>query len=172
MGGTRRDVLEMYRALRPRDVTPGMVEAATARRLAGDVAGACAAARVDLDIDTDRITRVCGRETADLIVDDLYHIAPDLLRWNIPRALDGPGAPIGHGLLRRYEAGRAANLMVDRVRRQPDRLRLWVQTGARCLAGAPAGPPRTPPPRASTGYGRPPRATTTVRWPSWRGRCT
>ena len=65
----------MYRRTRPRDVSVDMVEVATARRLAGDVAGACAAARVDLDIDFAAITRICGRETAELVVDDLHHVA-------------------------------------------------------------------------------------------------
>lgn len=126
--GERRKVLEMYRRTRPREVPAEMVEAAAARRLAGDVAGACAAARVDLDIDFAEITRICGRETAELVVNDVHHVAPDLLRWNIPRALNEPGTPIGYGLLRRYSVGRGANLMVDPVRKQPGRLRLWVQT--------------------------------------------
>src|SRR6266516_2810705 len=120
----------MYRRTRRPDVPAEMVEAATARHLAGDVAGACAAARVDLDIDVAAITRVHGRETADRVIDDLRHLAPDLLRWNVPRGLDVPGAPIGFGLLRRYPVGGGANLMVSTVRNQPGWLRLWVQTRA------------------------------------------
>jgi hypothetical protein len=125
--GKRRDVLEMYRRIRPVDVPAEMVEAATARRMAGDVAGAFAAARVDLDVDVTEVTRMCGRETADLVVDDLRHLAPDLLRWNIPRALSD-GAPIGNLLLRRYSAGGGANLMVGGAWKQPERLRLSVRT--------------------------------------------
>ncbi|WP_433335925.1 ankyrin repeat domain-containing protein [Spirillospora sp. CA-294931] len=135
--GRRRDVLEMYRRTRPGDVPAEMIEAATARRLAGDPAGACAAARVDLDVDVTEITRVCGRESADRIVDDLHHVAPDLLRWNIPRGLDGPGTPIGFGLLRRYPDGGGVNLLVIKVRNQPDRLRLWAQCRPEWMAELP-----------------------------------
>ena len=155
----------MYRVFRPRDVPERMVETATARRLAGDVAGAFAAARFDLDIDTDLVVRLCGRETADLIIDDLYHIAPDLLRWNVPRALDGPGAPVGYGLLRRYDLGRPVNLMVDRVREQPDRLKLWVQTvGPASNGSVPRG--------RESGMYRLPRAYWDVRYTAeLRGLC-
>ncbi|MFC4052616.1 ankyrin repeat domain-containing protein [Actinomadura syzygii] len=125
--GKRREVLEMYRRTRPSDVPAKMIEAATARRLAGDPAGACAAARVDLDVDIPMITRVYGRELAERIVDDLHHVAPDLLRWNIPRGLDGPGAPIGFGLLRRYPEGGGANLLVRTGNDRRGRLELWVR---------------------------------------------
>jgi len=127
VGGKRRDVLEMYRLTRPPDVPVEMVEAATARRLAGDVAGAFAAARVDLDVDVAEIVRLHGREMADQVIDDLFHVAPDLLRWNVPREL-ASGALIGFGLLRRYPGAGGANLIVDTVRKQPGRLRLWMQT--------------------------------------------
>jgi len=116
----------MYRLTRPLDVPAAMVEVATARRLAGDVAGAFATARVDLDVDVAAVVRSHGRETADQVIDDLSHIAPDLLRWNVPRALTPPGALIGPGLLRRYAGG--AKLIVDNARKQPGRLRLWVQS--------------------------------------------
>lgn len=119
----------MYRLARPRDVPPEMIEAATARRLAGDLAGAFAAARVELDVDIPQIVRSQGRELADQVVDDLFHIAPDLLRWNVPRALETAGALIVPGVLRRYPDGNGANLIVDTVWKQPTRLRLWVQTG-------------------------------------------
>ena len=128
MGGKRRDVLEMYRLTRPSDVPAAMVEAATARRLAGDVAGAFAAARVDLDVDVATIVRLHGREMADQVIDDLSHIAPDLLRWSVPRALEPPGTLIGPGLLRRYPGAGGANLIVDTAWKQPGRLRLWMQT--------------------------------------------
>ncbi|TDB84636.1 hypothetical protein E1264_23970 [Actinomadura sp. KC216] len=127
VGGKRREVLEMYRRARPLDVPGAMIEAATARRLAGDPAGACAAARVDLDVDIPRINRDYGRELAERIVDDIYHVAPDLLRWNIPRTLDESGTPIGGGLLRRYSEGGGANLMVRTAWKQEGRLVLWVQ---------------------------------------------
>jgi hypothetical protein len=65
VGGKRRDVLEMYRLTRPLDVPMEMVEAATVRRLAGDVAGAFAAARVDLEVDVAGIVRLHGREDVE-----------------------------------------------------------------------------------------------------------
>jgi hypothetical protein len=103
-----------------------MIEKATARRLAGDVAGAFAAARLDLDIDVAMIVRRHGRELADQVIDDLYHIAPDLLRWNIPREL-ASGALIGGGVLRRYGGAGGANLLVHSTLKQAGRLRLWMQ---------------------------------------------
>ncbi|WP_194906329.1 hypothetical protein [Catenulispora rubra] len=123
--GKRRAVLEMYRRRRPQDVPAEMIEAATARRSAGDPAGACAAALVDLDVDVAAITRWHGRETARLVVEDLHHVAPDLLRWNMPRALRD-GSFITNLLLRRYPDG--AHLSVGSVWKQPDRLRLLVAT--------------------------------------------
>ena len=137
--GKRREVLERYRLTRPQDVPAEMIEAATARRLAGDLAGAFKAARVDLDIDVAGIVRLHGREMADQVIDDLYHIAPDLLRWNVPRDL-AAGALIAPGVLRRYPGGGGANLLVDTVWKQPTRLRLWVQT----RRGGPELPDRVP----------------------------
>ncbi|GAA2355536.1 hypothetical protein GCM10010404_04830 [Nonomuraea africana] len=105
-----------------------MIEAATGRRLAGDVEGACAAAGIDLDIDLATVARACGQEIADLIADDLRHLAPDLLRWHMPRVLSPPGAIWNWmGVLRRYPAGGGANLMVDKAWKDPVRLRLRVQ---------------------------------------------
>src|SRR5512142_858737 len=117
----------MYRSTRPRAVPGEMVEAVAARRFAGDVGVAFAAARVDLDIDVDEITRVHGRDMADRLIDDLRHIAPDLLRWNVPRDPES-GEPDGWGLLRQYPAADGgANLMVDTGVRVGDRLRLYVE---------------------------------------------
>ncbi|MDX3373540.1 hypothetical protein PV390_03890 [Streptomyces sp. ME02-6991-2A] len=70
-----------------------MVETATARREAGDWAGACAAAGFDIDFRLRTVARGHGRELAARIRADLRHLAPDLLRWHMPRI-----AP--HGLLR------------------------------------------------------------------------
>ncbi|NEB42034.1 hypothetical protein [Streptomyces sp. SID14515] len=70
-----------------------MIETATARREAGDWAGACAAAGVDIDFRLRSVVRSHGRELAARIRADLRHLAPDLLRWHLPRI-----AP--HGLLR------------------------------------------------------------------------
>ncbi|MET8825680.1 hypothetical protein ABZX40_20430 [Streptomyces sp. NPDC004610] len=71
-------------------VPPSMIETATARRLAGDWAGACAAARVDADLHVRSLTRSHGRDFTARLRDDLRHLAPDLLRWHMPRiAPDG-----------------------------------------------------------------------------------
>ncbi|MFJ8434839.1 hypothetical protein ACIQ9P_26410 [Kitasatospora sp. NPDC094019] len=71
-------------------VPASVIETATARRLAGDWAGACAAAGVDVDLDLRSAARRHGRELADRLRRDLRALAPDLLRWHLPRvAPDG-----------------------------------------------------------------------------------
>ncbi|MFC4149842.1 hypothetical protein ACFO0M_26630 [Micromonospora mangrovi] len=71
-------------------VPPTMIETATARRRLGDWAGACAAARVDVDLDLRATARRHGHELTARLRDDLRHLAPDLLRWHLPRiAPDG-----------------------------------------------------------------------------------
>ncbi|MCX4683826.1 hypothetical protein OG401_05790 [Kitasatospora purpeofusca] len=71
-------------------VPASVIETATARRIAGDWAGACAAARVDVDLDLRSAARRHGRELADRLRCDLRALAPDLLRWHLPRV-----APLG-----------------------------------------------------------------------------
>lgn len=75
-----------------------MIDLATARRRVGDWAGACAAAHVDVDLDLRAFARSHGAELAARIRADLRHLAPDLLRWHLPRvAPDGllrPGLTI------------------------------------------------------------------------------
>jgi len=71
-------------------VPPSMIETATVRRAAGDWAGACAAAGVDIDLDLRSVVRTHGRELAAQVRADLRRLAPDLLRWHLPRiAPDG-----------------------------------------------------------------------------------
>ncbi|WP_045742232.1 hypothetical protein [Actinoplanes rectilineatus] len=77
--------LSSWRRTREFAVPPTMIETATARRAAGDWAGACAAARVDVDLPYRSMAGSRGRETAQRIRDDLRHLAPDLLRWHLPR---------------------------------------------------------------------------------------
>ncbi|MFD7026880.1 hypothetical protein ACFWAR_02450 [Streptomyces sp. NPDC059917] len=97
----------LTRWLRVREyaVPPSMIETATARRLAGDWAAACAAANVDVDLRPREVARAHGGELAARIRTDLRHLAPDLLRWHLPRvAPDGllrPGLTVA---LARYEA--------------------------------------------------------------------
>lgn len=82
-----------------------MIERATAHRLAGDWAAACAAAHVDIAFVPAEIAARHGAETAAALLDDLRHFVPDLLRWHLPRYARGghtrllPGRTV---LLARY----------------------------------------------------------------------
>jgi hypothetical protein len=103
--------LSLWRRVREFAVPRSMIEAATARRSAGDWAGACAAARVDVDLDLRAAARVHGAELAAEIRADLRHFAPDLLRWHMPRmAPDGllrPGLTVS---LARYGVSGAGDV--------------------------------------------------------------
>ncbi|MGW4701913.1 hypothetical protein [Streptomyces sp. NPDC004285] len=98
----------LSRWLRVREfaVPPSMIETATTRRQAGDWAGACAAAHVDVDLDLRASARIHGTELAARVRADLRRLAPDLLRWHMPRiAPDGllrPGLTVA---LARYGTG-------------------------------------------------------------------
>jgi hypothetical protein len=104
-------------------VPPSMIQSATARRTAGDWAGACAAARVDVDLNLRAVARTRGREFASRVRADLRQLAPDLLRWHMPRiAPDGllrPGLTIS---LARYDSA------VHLVARTPP---AWADAGQR-----------------------------------------
>ncbi len=111
-------------------VPPSMIETATARRLAGDWAGACAAAGVDVDLNLRSVARTHGRELAAQLRADLRHLAPDLLRWHMPRiAPDGllrPGLTL---TLARYDAtGPAGARAVHLVARTAP---AWADAGQR-----------------------------------------
>ncbi|MFI6648171.1 hypothetical protein ACIBI8_11135 [Streptomyces sp. NPDC050529] len=101
----RDPFLTFWLRVREFAVPPSMIETATARRRAGDWAGACAAAGIDVDFRPRSLARTHGSELAARVRADLRHLVPDLLRWHLPRI-----AP--HGLLRpgltipltRYEA--------------------------------------------------------------------
>ncbi|MFE5944976.1 hypothetical protein [Streptomyces sp. NPDC056480] len=86
-GDTR---LSLWLRVREFAVPPSMIETAGLRRTAGDWAGACAAAGIDVDLDLRSTARAYGRELAALVRADLRRLAPDLLRWHMPRiAPDG-----------------------------------------------------------------------------------
>jgi len=86
----RESRLIFWQRVREFAVPPSMIESATARRALGDWAGACAAARVDVDFNLRAAAHVYGGEFAALIRADLRRLAPDLLRWHMPRvAPDG-----------------------------------------------------------------------------------
>ncbi|MFC4014329.1 hypothetical protein ACFOY2_44390 [Nonomuraea purpurea] len=114
--------LSFWLRVREFAVPSSMIESATARRAAGDWAGACAAAHVDVDLNPRHAARVHGREFAARLRDDLRHLAPDLLRWHMPRiAPDGlirPGVTVS---LARYHE-------VHLVARTPP---AWADAGQR-----------------------------------------
>ncbi|MGV4982897.1 hypothetical protein ACVB8X_16460 [Streptomyces sp. NRAIS4] len=145
--------LSLWLRVRTYAVPPSMIELATGRRTAGDWAGACAAARIDVDLDLRSVARAHGRELAARLRADLRHLAPDLLRWHMPRiAPDGllrPGLTL---TLARYERpGRAGPLHL--VARTPP---AWADAGQRIGLALwdPADPPtgRHPHPRPSRRY--------------------
>ncbi|MCM0678913.1 hypothetical protein NCC78_30225, partial [Micromonospora phytophila] len=59
---------------------PGMTAAVTARRLAGDWRGACAAGLVDAHVDLRAVASRYGTDEAARIEAELRGFAPDLLR--------------------------------------------------------------------------------------------
>ncbi|MEV7521834.1 hypothetical protein [Streptomyces sp. NPDC091371] len=122
--------LSLWLRVREFAVPPSMIETATVRRRAGDWAAACAAAGFEVDLDLRSAARAHGRELAARVRADLRHLAPDLLRWHMPRI-----AP--HGLLRpgltitlaRYEVpGRDGGHPVHLVARTAP---AWADAGQR-----------------------------------------
>ncbi|KQW14799.1 hypothetical protein [Streptomyces sp. Root369] len=121
-------------------VPASMIETATARRLAGDWAGACAAAGFDVDLNLRAVARDHGRELASRVRSDLRALAPDLLRWHMPRiAPDGllrPGLTL---TLARYDTpegpvhlvGRTAPAWADAGQRIS--LALWSRSTANAV---------------------------------------
>ncbi|MER7850161.1 hypothetical protein ABTZ03_40215 [Kitasatospora sp. NPDC096077] len=139
--------LSFWRRVREYAVPPSMIETATARRLSGDWAGACAAANVEVDFRPRDVARTHGRHLADRLREDLRHLAPDLLRWHLPRT--APDGRLRAGLtvpLARYPGERPLHLVV----RTPP---AWAEFGQRiALAlwdGSDPGPARHPRPRPS-----------------------
>src|SRR4051812_19941104 len=141
--------LSLWLRVREYAVPPSMIETATARRCAGDWAGACAAAGIDVDLDLRSVARAYGRDLASRVRADLRHLAPDLLRWHMPRvAPDGllrPGLTVA---LARYDtAGRGGACPVHLVARTPP---AWADAGQRIsLAlwdGSPSGAGASRPP--------------------------
>ncbi|MBL1108854.1 hypothetical protein JK361_30445 [Streptomyces sp. 5-8] len=90
--------LLMWQRVREYAVPPSMIEIATARRAVGDWAGACAAARIDVDFDLRAVRDRHGSDVTNHLRTDLRRLTPDLLRWHMPRILpDGrlrPGLTI------------------------------------------------------------------------------
>lgn len=120
--------LSWWLRVREYAVPPSMIETATARRRAGDWSGACAAAGIDVDFNLRLVAHTYGREVAARLRADLRHLAPDLLRWHMPRiAPDGllrPGLTIA---LARYDTAERAG-PVHLVARTPP---AWADAGQR-----------------------------------------
>ncbi|MGV9697866.1 hypothetical protein ACWDTR_19190 [Streptomyces sp. NPDC003470] len=129
--------LLMWQRVREYAVPPSMIETATARRTVGDWAGACAAARIDVDLDLRAVRDRHGTDLARRLRADLRRLAPDLLRWHMPRiAPDGrlrPGLTVS--LARYPDSGATTPHLV--VRTPPARadagqrmsLSLWDGSG-------------------------------------------
>ncbi|MGW1273611.1 hypothetical protein ACWD5A_34070, partial [Streptomyces sp. NPDC002491] len=146
-------LLSFWPRVREFAVPASMIETATARRRAGDWAGACAAAGVDVDLDLRTLASSHGREFVSRLRSDLRHLAPDLLRWHLPRiAPDGllrPGLTVA---LARYDgAGRGGRPVHLVVRTPPSwadagqRISLTVWEGFRAGHGAGPGHPHPHP---------------------------
>ncbi|MFD9223749.1 hypothetical protein ACFWDI_28035 [Streptomyces sp. NPDC060064] len=122
--------LSFWLRVREFAVPPSMIETATARRCAGDWAGACAAAGVDVDLNLRSVARTHGQELAAQVRADLRHLAPDLLRWHMPRiapnGLLRPGLTIS--LARHDAAGRDGASPMHLVARTPP---AWADAGQR-----------------------------------------
>ncbi|MFG1708110.1 hypothetical protein ACFLIM_33365 [Nonomuraea sp. M3C6] len=118
--------LSFWLRVRKFAVPPSMIDSATACRVTGDWAGACAAAHVDVDLNLRSAARAHGGELAARVRADLRHLAPDLLRWHIPRvAPDGlmrPGLTVS--LARYHGDGGTVHL----VARTPP---AWADAGQR-----------------------------------------
>ncbi|WP_410646464.1 hypothetical protein [Amycolatopsis sp. cmx-4-54] len=121
--------LRFWARVREFAVPPSMIESATARRAVGDWAGACAAARVDVDLNLRAVGRAHGNLLATQVRADLRHLAPDLLRWHFPRI--GPDGPLRPGLtvsLARYCSTADSGDAIHLVARTPP---AWADAGQR-----------------------------------------
>jgi hypothetical protein len=91
----QREALAAWRRVRALAVPRWMIAEATERRLARDWRGACRAARFDVRFDLGAVFHAHGAAAAAQLEDLLLHFAPDLLRWHLPRALDGDAVEWG-----------------------------------------------------------------------------
>lgn len=119
--------LLMWQRVRAYAVPPSMIETATARRAVGDWAGACAAAQIDVDLDLRAVADRHGTDLTARLRADLRRLAPDLLRWHMPRiAPDGRLRPGLTLTLARY--GHSGAVPPSLVVRTPP---AWADAGQR-----------------------------------------
>jgi hypothetical protein len=76
-----------WQSIRRYAVPEKMIEECTAHRLAGDWRAACEAANIEVTFDS----------APEPIEADLIELAPDLLRWHLPRAMGGRTSLATHG---------------------------------------------------------------------------
>ncbi|TYC01253.1 ankyrin repeat domain-containing protein [Micromonospora sp. WP24] len=140
--------LPVWQRIRRYAVPPAMIEAAATARADGDWRACCAAGRIDVDLDLAEVRRAHGARQADLIEADLAALAPDLLRWHLPRVLGGrTSLATHHDWLLSTRAGRIGAddaILVLRAPKTVDgsqRLRLEVRAGAEANPGWPDLPP-------------------------------
>ncbi|MEU7427962.1 hypothetical protein [Streptomyces sp. NPDC040750] len=128
--------LLMWQRVREYAVPPSMIETATARRAVGDWSAACAAARVDVDLDLRAVRNRHGTDIVTRLRADLRRLAPDLLRWHAPRiAPDGrlrPGLTLS---LAQYRT--ADDIPLRLVVRTPP---AWADAGQRMSLAVWEGP--------------------------------
>ncbi|MER7673447.1 hypothetical protein ABTY61_33990 [Kitasatospora sp. NPDC096128] len=139
-----------WRRVREYAVPPTMIETATARRLAGDWAGACAAANVEVDFRLRDVAHAHGHAVAERVREDLRSLAPDLLRWHLPRT--APDGLLRAGLtvpLARYPGRRPVHLV---VRTPPTWAEYGQRFGLALWDGSDPGPAPHPHPYPSRRY--------------------
>ncbi|MEU8843768.1 ankyrin repeat domain-containing protein [Streptomyces roseus] len=128
-GGFRTEDGPAWQRIRRYAVPGWMIERATAHRLAGDWRAACAAAAVDVVLDLPGLAARHGAPVAEAVAEDLRHLAPDLVRWHLPRVLGGRTTldPDVRVLLARYGSGADAPVLsvaTGPMIEGPQRLRL------------------------------------------------
>lgn len=78
-------------AARRYGVPPTMIATAARHRAVGDWRGACAAADIVVRVKPDALRRRYGAVLTERLLGDLQGLAPDLLRWHLPRCGHGSG---------------------------------------------------------------------------------
>jgi hypothetical protein len=127
--------LSDWRQIRRYAVPARMIAECAAARERGDWRAACAAARIDVDIDPGPAAEAPVR-----------HLAPDLLRWHLPRALHGEtGFAAGHLYLLIPDEPVGPDTVLLTVRSPettdgPQRLRLGAVRGTAALRDGRAAP--------------------------------
>lgn len=83
--GRTREGLRRWAYARRFAVPRSMIERAAEAREAGDWRQACAASNVEVRFAVADVARECGDAIAEQLESDLVGLAPDLIRWHLPR---------------------------------------------------------------------------------------